>query len=185
MSGSSSHNAAWISTQRGPRYHPRAPPWHGASGSVSTACLAITLEAREIVDEIATREATTDRDDDVHRRRHRGKAGGVPWLDLALADEEKVAPDIPAHVGIHLELVARAAARVPDHRVERVRMDIIDQRREILARPRHQGDSGTLQQHVADSVSEPVPAAHAVEEIEVRRQLDADGRSRLAPADEE
>src|SRR5258707_411761 len=95
----SPRSAASTSTRRGPRYRRRARPWHGVSGSASIACLAITPEAREIVDEIAAREAATDRDDDVQRRRHRGKAGGVPRLDLALADEEELAPNILAHVG--------------------------------------------------------------------------------------
>src|SRR5438045_1977593 len=112
ISASSSRKAASISTRRGAPCRGRAASCRGARVSASTgARLAVALEAGGLVDEVAASETGAERYGDVNRRRHRGETRGDAGIDLGLRDEEEVAPDIAAHVGVHLELVARAAAR--------------------------------------------------------------------------
>ena len=91
----------------------------------------------------------------------------------------KLPPSRFAETVRQVPLVLNAAGHLPFDGIERVRPDVIDQRREQLAIIGEQGQSGMRGKFLADLGAELAPAAHPAQRIVLGRQLER--RRRPAP----
>ena len=111
---------------------------------------------------------------DRRQRRHLGKTTAHLVVKPVLCHREKILAAVLPEIVAKPPVIGDAGDRVPLGGTQRVRPDIIDQRRQQLAVVGQQGQAGVRRHQGADLLPESVPAAQPVQWIVLRRHRNAD-----------
>ena len=122
-------------------------------------------------------------DRDRLEQRQFGELGPHLVVEPMIGHSEKILAAMNSRAVFKAPLVGDAGNRLPFDRVERMRVDIVDQRREELAVVRHQLEPGICGERLAHLGAQRAPAAQPVQRVILGGNSDARYGERLAAAE--